>query len=150
RSDALRWRMTDGTSGLLTLASDGQWDSSSGWTERADGKRARLDACTAGTLVFDHQEGRRVPLDTREVVFRSGEVELAGRLVLPPGAGPVPIVVLVHGSEDSSGRDFYAEQRLFPALGIGAFVYDKRGTGASRGSYTHDYPVLAGDSAAAQ
>src|SRR6185369_14213067 len=87
--------------------------------------------------------------ETRDVTFRSGDVELAGRLVLPPGTDKVPIVVLVHGSEDSSARDFYAQQRQFPAMGVGAFVYDKRGTGASKGSYTHDYPLLAADAAAA-
>jgi pimeloyl-ACP methyl ester carboxylesterase len=57
--------------------------------------------------------------------------------------------VLVHGSEDSSARDFYSLQRLFPSAGIGAFVYDKRGTGASSGEYTHDYPLLAKDAVAA-
>src|SRR5207344_2142422 len=61
----------------------------------------------------------------------------------------VPVVVLVHGSEDSSGRDFYALQRLLPAQGIGVFVYDKRGTGASEGRYTQDFDVLADDAVAA-
>jgi hypothetical protein len=34
---------------------------------------------------------------------------------------------------------------MFPAQGIGAFVYDKRGTGASGGTYTQDFPTLATD-----
>jgi pimeloyl-ACP methyl ester carboxylesterase len=59
------------------------------------------------------------------------------------------VVVLVHGSERLSARDFYAAQRQFPSAGIGAFVYDKRGTGASGGRYTHDYLLLAEDAIAA-
>jgi pimeloyl-ACP methyl ester carboxylesterase len=64
---------------------------------------------------------------------------------MPQGAGKVPVVVLVHGSEHDSARDFYALQRMFPAQGIAAFVYDKRGTGASGGAYTQDFDTLAGD-----
>jgi pimeloyl-ACP methyl ester carboxylesterase len=61
----------------------------------------------------------------------------------------VPVVVLVHGAENTSARDSYALQRMFPAVGIGAFVYDKRGTGDSSGAYTHDYLTLAVDAIAA-
>jgi hypothetical protein len=68
---------------------------------------------------------------------------------MPKGNGRVPIVVLIHGSERDSGRDFYTLQRLFPTEGIGAFVYDKRGTGASAGRYTQDYLLLANDAIAA-
>jgi alpha-beta hydrolase superfamily lysophospholipase len=59
------------------------------------------------------------------------------------------VVVLVHGSEHDSARDTYALQRLFPAEGIAAFVHDKRGTGASGGTYTQDFNVLADDAIAA-
>jgi pimeloyl-ACP methyl ester carboxylesterase len=68
---------------------------------------------------------------------------------MPKGNSRVPIVVLVHGSEHDSARDFYTLQRLFPTEGIGAFVYDKRGTGASAGRYTQDYLSLADDAIAA-
>jgi pimeloyl-ACP methyl ester carboxylesterase len=54
-------------------------------------------------------------------------------------------VVLVHGSERDSAREFYALQRILPALGVGAFVYDKRGTGGSGGVYTQDFTRLARD-----
>ena len=68
---------------------------------------------------------------------------------MPIGTGKIPVVVLVHGSESDSALDSYALQRLFPAQGIGAFVYDKRGTGVSGGSYTQDFDVLADDAIAA-
>jgi pimeloyl-ACP methyl ester carboxylesterase len=68
---------------------------------------------------------------------------------MPAGHAKVPLVVLVHGSEQSSALDFYSLQRLLPSAGIGAFVYDKRGCGASTGTFTHDYRVLAADAAEA-
>lgn len=59
------------------------------------------------------------------------------------------MVVLVHGAEHDSARQFDFMQRELPAEGVGAFVYDKRGTGASDGTYTQDYSVLANDAVAA-
>jgi hypothetical protein len=76
-------------------------------------------------------------------------VKLVGRLVLPKGSGKIPVVVLVHGSEHDSALDSYPLQRMFPAQGMGAFVYDKRGTGVSGGAYTQDFDVLAEDAIAA-
>ncbi|HEV8444387.1 MAG TPA: alpha/beta hydrolase, partial [Steroidobacteraceae bacterium] len=88
-------------------------------------------------------------LATVETRFMSGDLQLAGRLVMPPGKDPVSLVILVHGSEDTSARQFFSLQRQLPAAGVGAFVYDKRGTGDSQGIYTHDYHLLAADAAAA-
>ena len=68
---------------------------------------------------------------------------------MPKGDGRVPIVVLVHGSEHDSARDSYPLQRQLPSEGIGAFVYDKRGTGASGGLYSQGYLMLADDAIAA-
>jgi uncharacterized protein len=146
---ALRWRMLDGTSGALSQQADQTWRSTLGWTERPDAHRVSFGDCAQGRIEFDGVSGRRVDLETRDVTFDSGGVALAGRLVLPPGNAPVPLIVLVHGSEASSAREFYALQRLFPAQGVAAFVYDKRGTGDSHGTYTHDYRLLAADAVAA-
>lgn len=145
----LRWRRKDGTSGALTKDPDGSWSSTLGWTKRPDGKRVSFSECDAGEIRFDGLKGKRIALDVTETRFQSGSVDLVGRLVMPKGQRRVPIVVLVHGSEDFSGREFYALQRLFPSEGIGAFVYDKRGTGASGGEYSHDYNLLAKDAVAA-
>lgn len=145
----LRWRRKDGTSGALTRNADGSWSSTFGWTGRSDGKQVSFSECDAGEIRFDGVTGKRIAFDVTETRFRSGDIELAGRLLMPKGSDPVPIVVLVHGSEAMSARDFYSQQRLFPSEGIGTFVYDKRGTGASGGKYTHDYPLLAKDAVAA-
>ena len=145
---ALRWRRVDGTSGALTADGD-QWVSTTGWTGRTDDHRFTFPDCAKGLITVDGVAGHRVPFVTHEISFESAGVQLAGRLVLPAGADEVPLVVLVHGSEEDSARNFYALQRLFPSQGIGAFVYDKRGTGASGGVFTHDYRQLAADAAAA-
>jgi uncharacterized protein len=144
----LRWRRLDGTTGKLTSSPDG-WRSTSGWTGRPDGIRVTFGACPSETINFGGVAGRRLPLRTYETTFASHGVQLAGRLVLPPGDGQVPIVVLLQGSEHDSARDFDALQRLFPANGIGAFVYDKRGTGASQGAYSQDFWLLADDAVGA-
>jgi pimeloyl-ACP methyl ester carboxylesterase len=147
--DHLRWRRKDGTTGVLTESSNGQWTSTLGWTSRSDGKHVSFSECSMGQIVFDGVPGRRIALDVTDTVFQGTGVRLAGRLVMPKGKARVPIVVLVHGSEDFSARDFYALQRQLPTEGIGVFVYDKRGTGASSGRYSQSYLLLADDAIAA-
>ena len=147
--NTLRWLMFTGERGELHPRSDGAWTSTYGWTSRSDGKKVSFSKCETGEITVDHERGRRIDFDVRDISFQSNGVSLVGRLVLPKGAGKVPIVVLVHGSEHDSALNSYALQRLFPSQGIGAFVYDKRGTGASGGSYTQDFEVLAGDAIAA-
>ena len=105
--------------------------------------------CDKGEIVFGNESGRRIAFEVRDTAFESSGVKLVGRLVLPNGSGKVPVVVLVHGSEQDSALDSYALQRMFPAQGIGAFVYDKRGTGVSGGTYTQNFNVLAEDAIAA-
>lgn len=145
----LRWRRFDGTTGALKKASDGSWTSFYGWTGRPDGKTVRFSDCAVGRIDFAGMDGRRIAFDVTETTFASHGVRLAGRLVLPAGKAVVPIVVLVHGSEHDSALQFYALQRMLPAEGVGAFVYDKRGTGASGGTYTQDFGLLADDAVAA-
>ncbi|MDO9368678.1 MAG: alpha/beta hydrolase [Sphingopyxis sp.] len=145
---ALRWRNLDGTSGKL-IETGGVWASSAGWTDQDDGLQVRFGDCASGTMQFGERAAGRIPLETRETSFNSHDTRLVGRLILPPGNGPVPIVVLLHGAEPDSARDTNSLQRMLPAAGVGAFVYDKRGTGASGDKYTQDFPLLADDAVAA-
>jgi pimeloyl-ACP methyl ester carboxylesterase len=146
----LRWRKFDGTTGVLHEKQDSLWTSTLGWTDHPDGHKVCFTRCATGEIEFDGKKARRVPFDVTDTVFESrGGVKLAGRLVLPKGTDPVPIVVLVHGAERDSARETYALQRLLPAENVGAFVYDKRGTGMSEGKYTQDFDTLADDAVAA-
>ena len=143
--DGLRWRMSDGRVGALTLQADGSWTSTLGWTGRPDGHRVRFDDCGRSGISFDSISGTRVPLVEVDTRFAGSGVALAGRLTLPPGNNVVPLVVLVHGAEHDSALQRYSLQREFANAGIGVFAYDKRGTGASGGDYTQDYLTLAID-----
>jgi uncharacterized protein len=147
--NTLRWLTFTGERGQLHPQSDGSWSNTYGWTGRADGKKVAFSKCETGEVTVDHERGRRIDFDVHDIGFQSDGVSLVGRLVMPKGAGKVPIVVLVHGSERDSALNSYALQRLFPSQGVGAFVYDKRGTGASGSSYTQDFEVLARDAIAA-
>jgi uncharacterized protein len=147
--DALRWRRFDGTTGKLHKNADGSWYSTLGFADKPDGKTVTFSDCAKGDISFNGINGRRIAFDVTESTFEGDGVKLVGRLVLPKSAGQTPIVVLIHGSETDSARDFYPLQRLLPAEGVGAFVYDKRGTGASGGKYTQDFNLLANDAVAA-
>jgi pimeloyl-ACP methyl ester carboxylesterase len=145
-----RWRKFDGTTGALHKKQDGSWTSTLGWTDRPDGHTASFTRCATGEIQFDGKKAHRITFDVTETVFEGYDgIKLAGRLVLPKGNNPVPIVVLVHGAERESARESYALQRLLPAENVGAFVYDKRGTGGSDGKYTQDFDTLADDAVAA-
>lgn len=144
----LRWRGLDGRTGKLTKAGDG-WASAYGWTGRAEDLRVGFGDCAAGAIDFGGRAGRRVAFPTAETEFVSHGTTLQGRLVMPEGRAPAAVVVLLQGSERDGARDWDALQRILPAMGVGAFVYDKRGTGASGGSYTQDFSMLADDAVAA-
>jgi len=145
----LRWRKFDGTTGALHRRDDGTWASTRGWTKQADGIAVSFGGCNDGTIRFASVSGTRREFAVREISFESHGTTLAGRLVMPPGDGKVSIVVMIHGSEQDSAIESYSLQRMLPAQGIGAFVYDKRGTGRSGGVYTQDYSLLADDAVAA-
>ena len=148
--NTLRWRSWSGETGQLHPQKDGSWTSTYGWTSRPDGRAISFSACAKGEISFGKLSGRRIAFDVSNTTFAGdGGVKLQGRLVMPQGTGKVPVVVLVHGSEHDSALEFYELQRMFPAKGIGAFVYDKRGTGSSGGIYTQDFGVLANDAVAA-
>ena len=127
----LRWRKFDGTTGKLHKAGDDIWTSTYGWSDRPDGTTVSFSACPSKDIHFDKIPGHQIDFDVAETTFESHGVKFAG----PAGAAQrkeaVPIVVLLHGAERESARDSYFLQRMFPAEGVGAFVYDKRGTGAS-------------------
>lgn len=146
----LRWRHVDGRTGKLVRDGAGGWTSLAGWTDRPDGHRIVLADCREGVIGFDGEAAHRLALQETATVFDgAGGTPLAGRLLLPEGDAVVPLVVLVHGAERLSALDWDFMQRQLPAEGVAAFVYDKRGTGASAGEYTQDYGVLADDAVAA-
>jgi len=99
-------------------------------------------------VAMNDRRARRVLLPTEEVAFTNGDVRLAGTLTLPPGRGPHPAVVLIHGGGEQT-RNFGWIPAFFARLGVAVLAYDKRGCGASTGDWrTASFPDLAADSLA--
>ena len=145
-----RWRTIDGRAGSLDVAGGA---SNLGWTEEPDGLDFNLGACgddrIAVTQAGATQTYTRVPLEITDVTFEHDGLQFSGRLIWPAGVERAPLAVQVHGSESWSAVRSGSMQWLLAAQGIASFVYDKRGTGASEGSYTQDFYVLAEDARAA-
>jgi uncharacterized protein len=158
----LRYRMLGGETGLLWPAGPDRYQGGAGWAERepvinevrfqtgAGGQPSGFAwqrASGEGGAVS--RQARRLDLPERIFRFPSGDLTLRGKLVLPAGEGPFPVVVLVHGSEPASAVDHYYQPYLYAANGLAALAFDKRGTGESDGQYLQNFQVLAGDVAAA-
>lgn len=87
----------------------------------------------------------RVPgYTSHDVSFTNAaaKVTLAGTFTVPPGKGPFPAVVLVHGSGPLGRDQDVFDHKLFLVLadhlssqGIAVLRYDKRGIGKSTGVY---------------
>jgi pimeloyl-ACP methyl ester carboxylesterase len=86
-----------------------------------------------------------------EVTFKSGNVELAGLVLMPRTPGPHPGTVFVHGSgggnRDNIGTFIMANHLAMN--GVGVLLPDKRGAGKSGGDWkTADFWDLATDALA--
>jgi len=157
--------------GLKLLArQDEEWSYQSflPWEERSYFARTRSGPCLPPEefLEFedaDHMtwgEAERVrravrsdALRVRPVRFESGELTLHGMLLLPPGEGPFPTVVMAHGSGPVTAShtfDLYYALRIGEALGVAVLRWDKRGAGRSDGDWeSASYRDLADDVTAA-
>jgi len=73
---------------------------------------------------------------SQDVLLHSGGVTLAATLALPRWKqGPFPAMVIVHGSGPTRRRDQRGYVRRLVPHGIAVLLYDKRGVGASGGTY---------------
>lgn len=106
--------------------------------------------CSAGKLVGTSEQANWNAVNVRQadVAFQSHGTKLSGTLIEPPGPGPHPLVIFVHGSERTSPMAG-SYPLILAAHGISVFAYDKRGTGKSEGEYTQNFELLADDAAAA-
>ena len=80
----------------------------------------------------------RVALREEEVAFESRGVQLSGTATFPPGPGPFTCVVFTHGSgvetRDASRPIAY----VLASRGIASLLYDKAGSGRTRGGDPRD------------
>jgi pimeloyl-ACP methyl ester carboxylesterase len=77
----------------------------------------------------------KIPLGQQEVTFRNGDAILAGTLFVPPGPGPHPAIILLHGSGPLTRYSFGPYPHFFTSLGLAVLIYDKRGSGGSSGPF---------------
>jgi len=85
-----------------------------------------LTSCTRGVE----------PFGVEEIVFHSGPFKIVGDLRLPPGEGPHPVVVFVHGdgpNNRTSGVTYPPIMERMLRVGYATFAWDKPGTGESTG-----------------
>lgn len=159
----LRFKKMNGETGALwPNEKDGSYEGGPGWAERQPIINRvhfkRDDSGKLKGLTWQHivdgkatatSKATRLPLREEIVSFKSGELTLRAKLILPEGEGPFPVMIPVHGSEDYSAVDHYSDPYIHAANGVAAFVYDKRGTGGSEGTYTANFEVLSDDTVAA-
>jgi dipeptidyl aminopeptidase/acylaminoacyl peptidase len=131
-----------GRARALYALADGGFEAGSGWFEH-DGVvfRVRFTETTRPAPALTWTEGghtlhgRRAPLVERNVRIMNGGIQLAGTLVLPPGPGPHPALVMVPGSGPETRRIPRYVGDLLAWNGVAVLVTDKRGTGGSTGTW---------------
>lgn len=81
------------------------------------------------------------PFRTQTVAFESRGTRLEGTLYLPSSPGPHAILVGAHGSGHVDRSDLYQREtaEFMAPRGVGFFMFDKRGVGASQGTYPGSY-----------
>jgi len=97
---------------------------------------------------------RYLPLwhHSEHVSFTNGDVRLEGELFKPSIDGPLPAVIVLHGSGPETMREpsYRIEARAMLDRGFAVLLYDKRGAGSSTGSLeTATYEDFAADAIAA-
>lgn len=156
-SDApnLRYRALSGESGKLYPTGDRRYESGRGWSVL---EPVALDvlfrSCDDGAIQFRREggatlDGHKVSLPVTPIRFESEDVTLYGELVVPAGRAPRALMVLQYGGGRDSAVTYNFLQYLLPLKEIAVFVFDKRGTGRSTGSYSIHIGMLARDLTAA-
>lgn len=79
------------------------------------------------------QAGTKVSSTREEVTFRNGPVTLSGTLISPAGSARHSAVVFLHGSGPLNRWSLGPFPDFFLSRGLAVLVYDKRGTGTSKG-----------------
>ncbi|MFK8014790.1 MAG: alpha/beta hydrolase family protein [Gammaproteobacteria bacterium] len=123
---------------------------------RSDGRAGRVAeddrvACHGNTLKIDGATVlERRAIRTTNSRFDVAGAVLAGQLMEPEEVGPnTPLVVYAHGSERLGWIESATDPYQMVGRGVSVFVYDKRGTGESTGTYSQNFPELADDLVAA-
>ncbi len=70
--------------------------------------------------------------------FSSGKIQLEGTLYLPDSSGTgYPVFIIVHKAGKQTRENYHHYVEQLTDQGYAVFVYDKRGSGKSKGKYRH-------------
>ncbi len=100
-----------------------------------DGRDGTTSKITVRAADGAETTATRMATSEKEIRFQSRGATLAGTLIMPESKGPVPGIVLLHGSGLLTRESFGPYPRFFASLGFAVLVYDKRSTGSSTGEY---------------
>jgi hypothetical protein len=156
------WRLTAGSIGGTftgTMNADGSAVDGT-WSQGGQSRPLRLARLAEPFALARPQNPQPpFPYESREVAFRheAAGIRLAGTLVVPPGDGPFPAVVLVTGSGPQDRDETLFGHKPFLVLadhlarrGVASLRYDDRGFGASEGDHMGSTVAdFAADAAAA-
>lgn len=114
------------------------------------GKDGLAESLTIEATGTGKRIAKKIKLAEELVTFKSGDTELFGKLTLPSkNKGSFKTAIFVHGSDKVASVDQEWLPHLFAANGIATFVFDKRGSGCSKGEYVQHFDVLSNDVTAA-
>lgn len=134
----IRGLRLDANSGLFEYGNAiGRFDSVEGRFQ-FDKKRGKMTQTTSA----GSKTSVKMALREQDMDFKNGKVKLGGALILPPGEGRFPCIVLTHGSGQETREASRGLAYLFAGHGIAAFIYDKRG---SRDPDSEDWKVPFSD-----
>ena len=96
---------------------------------------ARADVLTITPSRGQPSTAHRLPFKETEVRIQAHGAVLAGTVTEPVTPGPHPGIVIIHGSEPGQRLYYGVWVGLYASLGMTVLTYDKRGKGASTGTY---------------
>lgn len=114
------------------------------------GEDAVIGCSEQSAVLSDGRIWSRRPIKVTDTKFQSKNAVLAGQLLEPAGANSdTTLVIYAHGSEERGWIEAFRDPYQMVGRGLSVFVYDKRGTGQSTGTYSQNFPELSADLVAA-
>ncbi len=101
---------------------------------------ARADQLTVKPITGSPVVGERLLFKETDAQVPTNGAVLAATITEPLTPGPHPGIVIVHGSEPGQRIDYGVWVGLYASLGLTVLTYDKRGNGASTGTYPGEFP----------
>jgi pimeloyl-ACP methyl ester carboxylesterase len=103
-----------------------------------------LSVFTAILVIFSENsvaQNKAVRHDNKRIEFESGHFKIVGELRIPSGEGKYPLVIMVHGDGPAWRSYFYTLKKCFLRAGYATMMWDKPGTGQSKGKFSRQHLI---------